>query len=67
MAGPVAELADAQALDKAQLLARIESVTLDFLRAVEKGDDPELHLVLSKILIANLSTCPSRLYALEVT
>jgi len=45
MAEAEAELADAQALNKAQLLARIESVTLDFLRAIEKGDDPELHLV----------------------
>ena len=43
MAG--AEFADAQELTKAELLARIESVTLNFLRAVERGNDPELHLV----------------------
>ena len=40
------EFADAQELNKTELLARIESITLDFLRAVEKGDDPELHLVI---------------------
>ena len=45
MAEAVGELADAEALSKTELLARIESVTLEFLRAVERGDDPELHLV----------------------
>ena len=45
MAEVVGELADAQALSRTELLARIESVTLEFLRAVERGDDPELHLV----------------------
>lgn len=43
MAG--AEFADAQELNKAELLTRIESVTLEFLRAVEREDDPELYLV----------------------
>lgn len=50
MAGAETELTDAQPLNKTELLARIESVTLDFLRAVESGDDPELHLVLSCLL-----------------
>ena len=41
----IAEVVDAEPLSKAQLLSRIESVTLDFLKAVERGEDPELHLV----------------------
>lgn len=45
MAEAASELADAQALNKTELLTRIESVTLDFIRAVERGDDPKLHLV----------------------
>lgn len=44
-----AELADARALGKAELLARIESIALEFLRAVERGDDPELHLVFAHL------------------
>jgi len=44
MAG-IAEVVDAEPFSKAQLLSRIESVTLDFLKAVERGEDPELHLV----------------------
>lgn len=44
MAG-IAEVVDAEPLSKAQLLSRIESVTLDFLKAVDRGEDPELHLV----------------------
>ena len=45
MAEAASELADARALNKTELLVRIESVTLDFIRAVERGDDPALHLV----------------------
>lgn len=64
MAGAVTELADAQALNKTELLARIKSLTLDFLRAVERGDDPELHLVFTVILSFHCS-CPLRLYVPE--
>lgn len=45
MAEAASELVGAHALNKTEILARIESVTLDFIRAVERGDDPALHLV----------------------
>ena len=55
MAG--AEFADAQQLNKAELLTRIEYVTLEFLRAVERGDDPELHLVITLRVCLNVLFC----------
>lgn len=39
------ELADARLLPQAEVLAILESLTLRFLQAIAKGDDPELHLV----------------------
>lgn len=39
------ELADARLRSKIEVLATLESLTLDFLRAITRGDDPQLHLV----------------------
>lgn len=39
------ELADARLRSKAEVLAILESLTLAFLQAISRGDDPELHLV----------------------
>lgn len=41
----VEELADARLRSKTEVLATLESLTLDFLRAITRGDDPQLHLV----------------------
>lgn len=39
------ELADARLFPQAEVLAILESLTLEFLQAIAKGSDPELHLV----------------------
>lgn len=39
------ELADARLRSKAEVLAILESLTLAFLQAISRGEDPELHLV----------------------
>ncbi len=39
------ELADARLLSRSEALAVIESLTEEFLEAISRGDDPELHLV----------------------
>ena len=39
------ELADARLLSNAEVLAILESLTLAFLQALTRGEDPELHLV----------------------
>lgn len=39
------EVADARLLPREEVLEIIESLTLRFLQAIAKGEDPELHLV----------------------
>lgn len=39
------EMADAKLLTRSEALGVIESLTLDFLRAIARGEDPEMFLV----------------------
>ena len=44
------ELSDARVMSKAQVISAIETLTLDFLRAISNGKDPELSLVIKNLL-----------------
>ena len=41
----VEELADARLPSRSEVQAILESLTLSFLQALSRGEDPELHLV----------------------
>ena len=49
------ELADARLPSKSEVLALLESLTLAFLQAIAKGEDPELHLVSGRKPCSRLS------------
>lgn len=49
------ELADARLPSRTEVLAILESLTLAFLQAVARGEDPELHLVRSAAVSVEIS------------